>query len=143
MRISTKGRYSLEALLYLALLPGGEYTSTRAIADHTDISEGYLEQLFILLKKAGIIKAARGPLGGYLPGKDLDKITVGEILRAVEGPLEPVACVESEKCPNESWCISRHTWRELYRSITGCVESISLADLVDSYHKLDGPEYNI
>jgi Rrf2 family protein len=143
MRISTKGRYSLEALLYLALLPAGEYTSTRAIADYTGISDGYLEQLFILLKRAGLIKATRGPLGGYIPGKKLEKITVGDILRAVEGPLEPVACVESEKCPNESWCISRHTWRELYRGITECVDSLSLADLADSYHRLDGPEYVI
>ncbi|MDR3200414.1 MAG: Rrf2 family transcriptional regulator, partial [Spirochaetales bacterium] len=110
MRISTKGRYSLEALLYLSLLPPGEYTSTRTIAEYTGISDGYLEQLFIPLKKAGIINAIRGPQGGYLPGKELEKITVGAILRAVEGSLEPVACVASEKCPNESWCISRHTW---------------------------------
>jgi Rrf2 family protein len=143
MRISTKGRYSLEALLYLATLPAGEYTSTRVIAEYTDISEGYLEQLFIAVRKAGLIQAARGPLGGYILGRKPEKITVGDILRAVEGPLEPVPCVESEKCPNERWCISRHTWRDLYRSIAGCVDSISLADLVDSYQKLDGPEYVI
>jgi DNA-binding IscR family transcriptional regulator len=61
----------------------------------------------------------------------------------VEGSLEPVACVASEKCPYESWCSSRHTWSELYREITGCVDSLSLADLVEAYHKLDGPEYVI
>ncbi|MDR1931471.1 MAG: Rrf2 family transcriptional regulator [Spirochaetales bacterium] len=143
MRISTKGRYSLEALLYLSLLPPGEYTSTRAIAEHTGISDGYLEQLFIPLKKAGIIHAIRGPQGGYLPGRSLKKITVGDILRAAEGPLEPVACVNSEKCPNEAWCVSRHTWSELYQEITACVDTLSLADLVDSYHELDGPEYVI
>jgi Rrf2 family protein len=143
MRISTKGRYSLEALLYLALLPPGEYTSVRDIADHTGISDGYLEQLFIPLKKTGLISSARGPSGGYLPGRKLKNISVGDILRAVEGPLEPVACLDSEKCPNERWCLSRHTWGKLYKEIVNFVDSLSLADLAEAYHTIDGPEYVI
>jgi Rrf2 family protein len=143
MRISTKGRYSLEALLYLAVFQSGQYISVRDIAEYTGISDGYLEQLFIPLKKAGIITSTRGPNGGYLPGRKLKDISVGDVLRAVEGPLEPVACLVSEKCPNESWCLSRHTWDELYRTIADCVNSVSLADLVDSYHTIDGPEYTI
>jgi Rrf2 family protein len=143
MRISTKGRYSLEALLYMALLPGGEYTSTRSISENTGISDGYLEQLFILLRKAGIVQGIRGPLGGYVPGRDLDRITVGEILRAVEGPLEPANCVGPELCPLSDGCISKHTWAELYRAINGCVDSITLADLVEAYHSMDKLEYAI
>jgi Rrf2 family protein len=143
MRISTKGRYSLEALLYLALLPKGEYTSTRSISENTGISDGYLEQLFIPLRKAGIVQGIRGPLGGYLPGRDMDKITVGEILRAVEGPLEPVNCVKSEPCPLSADCISKHTWAELYQEINGCVDSISLEDLVEAYYAMDKLEYAI
>jgi Rrf2 family protein len=143
MRISTKGRYSLEALLYMALLPGGEYTSTRAIAENTGISDGYLEQLFIPLRKAGIVQGIRGPQGGYIPGKDLEKITVGDVLRAVEGSLEPVAGVNSEDCPIKSTCISVHTWSELYHEITKCVDSISLADLVEAYYAMDKMEYAI
>jgi Rrf2 family protein len=143
MRISTKGRYSLEALLYMALLPGGRYTSTRTIAENTGISDGYLEQLFIPLRKAGIVQGIRGPQGGYIPGRDLGKITVGDILRAVEGSLEPVACVSSEDCPIKSTCISVHTWSELYREITKCVDSISLADLVEAYYAMDKMEYAI
>lgn len=143
MRISTKGRYSLEALLYLALLPQDEYTSVRDIAQYTGISDGYLEQLFIPLKKAGIINSSRGPSGGYLPGRKLKNISVGDVLRAVEGPLEPVACLESESCPNESWCLSRHTWGELYRTVADYVNSLSLADLTEIYRTIDGPEYII
>jgi Rrf2 family protein len=143
MRISTKGRYSLEALLYMALLPEGEFSSTRTIAEETGISDGYLEQLFIPLRKAGIIQGIRGPLGGYLPGKSLDDITVGDVLRAVEGSLEPVDCLNSRVCPIEDQCRSQHTWRELYTEISECVDSISLRDLAEAYQNLDQMEYAI
>jgi Rrf2 family protein len=144
MRISTKGRYSLEALLYMALLPKGEYTSTRSISENTGISDGYLEQLFIPMRKAGIVQGIRGPLGGYLPGREIDRITVGEVLRAVEGPLEPVNCVvDSEPCPLSSDCISRHTWAELYQAINECVDAITLADLAEAYYAMDKLEYAI
>jgi Rrf2 family protein len=143
MRISTKGRYSLEALLYMALLPDGEYCSTRTIAEHTGISDGYLEQLFIPLRKAGLIRGIRGPQGGYLLGNDPGKITAGDVLRSVEGPLEPVSCVNSMTCPVEASCISRHTWSELYHEISACVNSITLADLVEAYYAMDKLEYAI
>jgi Rrf2 family protein len=143
MRISTKGRYSLEALLYMALLPQGAYSSTRAIAEDTGISDGYLEQLFIPLRKAGIIQGIRGPQGGYLPGRAPDHIKVGDILRAVEGPLEPVACAASEVCPVEADCISHHTWAELYHEIIDCVDSITLGDLARAYQAIDTMEYAI
>ena len=143
MRISTKGRYSLMALLYMALLPKGEYSSTREIAENTGLSDGYLEQLFIPLRKAGIVKGIRGPMGGYLPGKTLNKIKVGDILRAAEGALEPVDCVKTKRCPMAAECMSRHTWAELYRAINECADSITLADLAASYEALDKQEYAI
>jgi Rrf2 family protein len=143
MRISTRGRYSLEALLYMALLPEGEYASTRTIAEHTGISDGYLEQLFIPLRRAGIVQGIRGPQGGYLPGRSLGEIKVGDILRAVEGSLDLVECVNANVCPVEKSCLSRHTWSSLYREIRGCVDSISLEDLVEAYHSLDQLEYAI
>ncbi|MDR0377854.1 MAG: Rrf2 family transcriptional regulator [Spirochaetaceae bacterium] len=143
MRISTKGRYSLEALLHIALLPPGDLASTRAIAEATSISEGYLEQLFIPLRKAGIVQGIRGPLGGYLLNREPEEIRVGDILRIVEGPLELVECVNSEVCPKEAGCMSKHTWSELYQEISRCVDSITLMDLVSAYHAMDQPEYVI
>jgi Rrf2 family protein len=144
MKISTKGRYSLEALLYIALQRDGDYISTRAIADNTGISVGYLEQLFIPLRRAGIVKGIRGPQGGYLPAKPPAAITVGDILRSVEGPLEPVACgARDHLCDREKKCGSRHTWKELYREIAGYVDSISLADLAEFYKNMDNPDYAI
>jgi Rrf2 family protein len=143
MRISTKGRYSLEALLYMALLPEGDYSSTREIAEKTGLSDGYLEQLFIPLRKAGIVKGIRGPQGGYLPAKALDQIKVGDILRTVEGALEPVDCIKSKDCPMAAECLSRNTWAELYQQINKCVDSVTLADLTASYEALDKQEYAI
>jgi Rrf2 family protein len=143
MRISTKGRYSLEALLYMALLSEHESASTRIISEKTGISDGYLEQLFIPLRKAGLIQGIRGPQGGYLLAKVAKDISVGAILRAVEGALEPVDCVRSKFCPERESCVSRHTWGELYEEINNCVNAISLADLVEAYHALDRQEYAI
>ncbi|GHU68804.1 Rrf2 family transcriptional regulator [Spirochaetia bacterium] len=143
MRISTKGRYSLEALLYMAMLPDGEYSSTRSISEHTGISDGYLEQLFIPLRKAGIVQGIRGPQGGYLPGREIEEITVGDILRAVEGSLELVDCVTSTDCPVRNSCISRHTWSELYAEISDCVDSITLKDLTTAFQSMDQMEYAI
>jgi Rrf2 family protein len=144
MRISTKGRYALEALLYICLLPPGEYASTRSIAEHTGISDGYLEQLFIPLRKAGIVRGIRGSQGGYLPARSIEKITLGAVLRAVEGSLEPVACAaQSDICDKSKGCMSRHTWVELYRAIADCVDSISLAEMVKSFQAMENPEYVI
>lgn len=143
MRISTRGRYSLETLLFLALLPAGSFVSIRSIAENTGISDGYIEQLFIPLKKSGVIRGIRGPQGGYLLGKPSADITVGDILRSVEGTIEPVACLAAEECPSEAVCKSRHTWKHLYEEILDCVDSISLNDLAEAFRKMDSLEFAI
>jgi Rrf2 family protein len=143
VRISTKGRYSLEALLFIALQPAGTFVSTKTINENTGISEGYLEQLFILMRKSGLVTSIRGPQGGYLPGKPLPEIGVGDILRSVEGSLSPVDCIDPTVCPAAKDCISRNTWTDLYAAIVSCVESISLQDLVDAYYALDQMDYTV
>lgn len=143
MRISTKGTYSLKALLFMALLPEGEYVSTRDISKNTGISEGYLEQLFIPLRKAGLIVGIRGPNGGYLLGRGADAITVGAILRSVEGDLKPTECVDSKLCPIEADCVNRHTWQNLYDGINKFIDSVTLSDLVRDYKSYSEPEYAI
>ena len=137
MKISTRGRYSLEALLYLALQPPGSRESTRSIAVHTKISDGYLEQLFIPLKKHGLIAGARGIQGGYTLGKKGMNTTVGDILRAVETTLSPVPCVErSGTCARERTCIARRTWKKLDQKIEACIDGIKLSDLKQTYDTL-------
>jgi Rrf2 family protein len=149
MRISTKGRYSLEALLYLALLPAGESASTRDIAAHTDISERYLEQLFIALRKKRLIQGTRGARGGYTLGKAGASITVGDILRAADVALDLVWCAAegsehaSESCPRLETCGSRHTWSALYNAINSFADSVTLGDLAEACRVMDAPEYAI
>ncbi|MDR1466191.1 MAG: Rrf2 family transcriptional regulator [Treponema sp.] len=144
MRISTKGRYSLEALLYMALFPEGQFTSARTIAESINMSDGYLEQLFIPLRSAGIIQGMRGPQGGYQPARSISEIKVGDVLRSVEVCIQPTGCAnDTDLCPMRDVCTSRHTWRELYAAITDCMDSISLKDLVDAYYAADRIEYTI
>jgi Rrf2 family protein len=130
-------------MLYLALLPEDHFASTREISGNTGVSDGYLEQLFIPLRKAGIIRGIRGAQGGYLPGKPAAEIRVGDILRAVEGSLEPVVCLESKVCAEEEKCITRHTWAQLYREIGDCVDSITLGDLAENCKQENVPEYSV
>ena len=140
MRISTKGRYSLEALLYMSIL-GGKAQSIRAIAEAADISDAYLEQLFIPLRKAGIIRSIRGSEGGYVPGRTPDQITVGDILRTMEGSIEITECVKSSKCPQSADCMIRDIWAELYTEINDFMDSITLSDLAKAYGVMEKMEY--
>ena len=143
MRISTKGRYSLIALLYLGLLKKGAYSSAREIASETGISEGYLEQLFISLRKSGIIQGVRGPQGGYFLEKSPEHISIGEVLRCVEGSLSPTECVDSIACPKAASCASRQTWHKLHRGIKDFVDSVSIADLIKDFNAAMEPEFII
>jgi Rrf2 family protein len=143
MRISTKGRYSLEALLYLCLLPSGAVASTHTIAEATGISEGYLEQLFIPLRKAGVLRGTRGSLGGYTLGKTPGRITLSEVLMVVEGPLEPVFCVTDKSCKRRKNCQSLGIWEDLYRAIRKFADNLSFADLVKAYRSMEDGAYRI
>jgi Rrf2 family protein len=126
-------------MLYIALNKNS--VSIKEIASATNISEGYLEQLFIALRKCGIIQGVRGPAGGYFFERQLSEITVGEILRSVEGNLSPAECVSGAKCPAEKTCTSRSIWSALYKGINECIDSITMQDLVDDAG--GGPEYII
>jgi Rrf2 family protein len=142
MRISTKGRYSLVATLYLSLLGQGEYVTGRSIADATGISEGYLEQLFITLRREGILQGVRGPQGGYCLGRPPSEISAGAVLRAVEGSLSPTECVaDGDVCPKGNSCTSRQAWCSINVCIQEFIDSITLADLVKDYNL--EPEYII
>ena len=140
MRISTKGRYSLEALLYMAILDG-KALSIRAIAEAADISVAYLEQLFIPLRKAGIVRGIRGSGGGYIPGRAPDQITVGEVLRIMEGSFEITECAKINECLQSADCMCREIWTELYVEINDCMDSITLSDLVKAYGVMEKMEY--
>ena len=133
MKISTKGRYALRLMLDLALNNSGEPVRIKDIAARQEISDKYLEQIISTLNKAGYVKSIRGPQGGYLLTREPARYTVGMILRLTEGSLAPVACLENEvnDCPRQSGCATLRLWRMLNDAISGVVDKVTLADLVD------------
>jgi len=139
MKLSTKGRYGLKAILQLAVDSKGEQVSLKSIAEKQNISENYLEQLFAALRKAGLVKSIRGSQGGYMLGKPAKDITVGEVLRALEGSLAPVDCVVEnapKECSRAEECVTRIIWRKMRDSINSVVDSITLDDLLNDYNNI-------
>lgn len=110
----------------------GVYISLKEIADRQNISKKYLEQIVPLLNSSGLVRTNRGNKGGYLLAKPADKITVGDILRATEGTLAPVACLEHEPndCPRKEECQTLFVWKGLYKTVTDYLDSITVADIV-------------
>lgn len=134
MKITTKGRYGLRALIDLAKYSEIEPVSISSIAARQGISERYLEQLMTLLKKAGLIKSIRGAGGGYVLAKEMGEISVGDVLRALEGSLEPVECAgfnQEDSCQAAGGCVTKYVWQRINESINRTVNEISLKQLVE------------
>lgn len=134
MKISTKGRYGLRALIDVAQFSEIEPVAISSIAARQDISERYLEQLMAMLKKAGLIKSIRGAGGGYVLAKNMDDISVGEVLRALEGTLEPVECAgfqENDSCKAAGGCVTKYVWQRINESINRTVDEIRISQLVE------------
>ncbi|MCI5869409.1 MAG: Rrf2 family transcriptional regulator [Dorea sp.] len=133
MKLSTKGRYGLRAMIDLARYSEKEPVSIGSVAARQDISERYLEQLVALLKKAGLVKSIRGATGGYVLAKKEEEISVGDILRALEGSLEPVKCAafySEDGCTAADGCVTKYVWQKINDSINQTVNEIMLDELV-------------
>ena len=129
LKITTKGRYGLRALIDLAQYSEIEPVSISSIATRQGISERYLEQLMTLLKKAQLVKSIRGAGGGYVLAKDMNEISVGDVLRALEGSLEPVECAAfsgQDSCEAAGGCVTKYVWQRINESINRTVDEISL-----------------
>lgn len=141
MKLSTKGRYGLRAALDLALHAEEEAVALSQVADRQGISINYLEQLIAKLKKAGIVNSIRGAQGGYILARSADRISVGEILRALEGDLTPVDCSEiingNTSCSNSDQCVTKYVWKRISDSINDAVDGIMLSELVLESRKVN------
>ena len=134
MKLSTKGRYGVSAMYDLAMHHGEGPISLKSVALRQGISEHYLEQLMGTLRKAGYVKSIRGAQGGYTLTKEPADISVGDIIRVMEGPIAPVDClltdaVNNDYCKRAGFCVTRGVWAKVRDSITEVLDSISLADL--------------
>ena len=141
MKLSTKGRYGLRAMLELAYNAEEGPRTIHAIAEKQEISERYLEQLLIPLKQSGLVKSVRGSQGGYILGRAPQEISVGDIIRVLEGPLSPVDCVSEQNpddCKRAGICVTRPIWTKVRDCIAEVLDSYSLQDLVNEARLMPG-----
>ena len=136
MKLTTKGRYGLRAVIDLAMYAKKEPVSLSDVAERQNISISYLEQLIAKLKKAGIVQSTRGAQGGYALAKAPEDISVGEILRALEGSLSPVDCsaVDGEgetECSASNFCVTKYVWKRINDSINDTVNNMFLSELLE------------
>ena len=134
MRISTKGDYATRALHDLAQNYGSGPIPIEKIAGRQSLPVRYLEQLLLVLKRAGLLQSKRGVNGGYSLAKPPDQITLGQILRAVDGPVEPIYCLAEgsrDECTEAAACVLREVWGEVHRAVTDIVDRTTLRDLCE------------
>lgn len=131
MMISTKGRYAVRVMLALCEASGGEYVSLKSIAEDEGISEKYMESITSMLVKSGFVEGIRGKGGGYRLTKTPECYTLGSILKATDGSLAPVSCLECKpnKCDRASGCKTLPVWEKLDKMINDYLENITLADV--------------
>jgi Rrf2 family cysteine metabolism transcriptional repressor len=131
MRISTKGRYGLRAIIDIAIFGGEGQVSIRDVAERQGISDNYLEQIIYPLKKAGIVHSVRGAQGGYYLARPAAQISAGDVLRALEGDLAPVECLAhgGPDCARSGRCPTLSLWMELRDAIDSVVDGISIEQL--------------
>ncbi len=138
MKLSTKGRYGLRALIDLAVYSGEEAVSIQSIARRQNISDRYLEQLMGKLRRAGLVVSVRGA-GGYRLARPSGEISVGEVLRALEGNLDAVTCPGTEEgpgCEEADLCVTRYVWKRINDSITQAVDTIMIEQLVEESRRI-------
>jgi len=133
MLISTKGRYGVMIMVYLAENYNKGHKPLKEIASSQELSEKYLEQIINPLTKAGLLTSYRGAQGGYALAKDPSDIAVGEILRILEGSLAPVYCVaeDGEICQKQDSCNSVVVWKKIKDAIDNVVDNMTLSDLLE------------
>lgn len=136
MKISTKGRYGLRAIVDLAASSIEEHVSLKSIAERQDISENYLEQVFSSLRKANVVKSVKGAQGGYSMAMDPEELSVGFVLKILEGSLSVVdATEENEDSLSIQGLLYESVWAVMNEAVENVVEHIKIADLVKTYNQ--------
>lgn len=140
VKLSTKGRYGLQAMVDLGVYSKEKHVSLKSIAERLSMSENYLEQLMALLKKNKLVISTRGAQGGYALAKPAEEITIGEILRALEGSLAPTDCSckgNTVHCALDGKCVTKSVWEKIRDSIDRVVDGITLDQLMADYEKIN------
>ena len=130
MKLTTKGRYAVTAMLDLALHANDKPVSLADISARQDISLSYLEQLFSKLRRQGLVDSVRGPGGGYRLSRECASIHVAAVIDAVNESVDATGCQGSSGCQGGDICLTHHLWTDLSKQIHGFLTNITLADLV-------------
>ena len=130
MKLTTKSRYAVTAMLDIASHNTGSPISLPEISHRQNISLSYLEQLFSRLKKSGLVDSIKGPGGGYILSKDANEIVISEVIHAVDEDLETTACNGKSNCHNNHQCISHNLWQDLGTEINNFLSDITLKQVI-------------
>lgn len=136
MRLSSRSEYGVRAMVELAASHGGGPVSIREVAEREGIPEKYLEQLFSKLRKAGLVKGSRGSGGGYMLTREPHTISVGDVMRAVDGPISVCGCTgegaaDGGGCAKKGSCAAHPVWDKLQKGIVSILDSTALSDLAE------------
>jgi Rrf2 family transcriptional regulator, iron-sulfur cluster assembly transcription factor len=132
MRLTTKGRFAVTALLDLALQYDNSPVTLSDISQRQKISLSYLEQLFAKLRQSELVDSVRGPGGGYCLAKALEEVSVADIILAVDEPIDTTQCGGKENCHNDNKCMTHDLWAELNQLIFDYLGGVTLRNLVDN-----------
>lgn len=137
MRITYKGDYALKTILGLSLHHGDSPVSIHELAKRADIPLKFLEQILLDLKRGGFVESRRGKVGGYLLAQNPQEITVGQVIRFIDGPLEPIACIDKnyQGCSDIYKCSFRRIFQQVDRATSTIVNNITFEDLVNQVQK--------
>jgi len=130
MRLTTKGRFAVTAMVDLAMRQTRGPVTLAAISERQHISLSYLEQLFGKLRRRTLVSSVRGPGGGYRLAKPMQSVTVADIVIAVDEPLDATQCGGKENCADDKRCMTHELWATLNKKMHEYLSSVSLADLV-------------
>lgn len=131
MRLTTKGRFAVTAMLDIALYEADKPVTLAGISERQSISLSYLEQLFSRLRKQGLVSSVRGPGGGYRIAKPHQEISVSDIITAVDEQIDATQCGGNENCHEEGRCMTHELWASLNSKILEYLSGVTLADMVD------------
>ena len=136
IRLSTKGRYGTRSMLELALRRGSGPVLIKQVAEAQDIPVKYLEHVLTLLRVAGLVKAYRGPRGGYVLARDPAEITLNQMLTALEGPVALVHCQEMpEECTRSDICVTQDIWSDISQRMTEFMDGVTLKDILEMHNR--------
>lgn len=135
MKLTTKGRYAVTAMLDITLNQGSGAVSLSDISQRQSISQSYLEQLFTKLRKRRLVDSVRGPGGGYQLARAAEAITIADIIAAINEPMDATKCGGAKNCQGGKKCLTHHLWAELNDVIVDFLKQVTLASLVAQHHE--------